>query len=280
MLSEMYSMLTVLDRRPFWRMFSAAVAARGVLVFCCCLTLALFFVARAAYAGSTPGHGQELNQSEKKPAAKQSTAKPAGQAVTKPATAKSFKPVAPRTGQSAASGKKASGLKGFSGNPFSLEQQKRPASSAQQAANAQNAPAGQRSARTTEANSATQEPRVVFSGGKHEKTDDRLVPRRSAFSGGADTLPHMDEKSPPEMSMTYRMNNRASTKVSVNQQDETSPLYVPGRKENGVNGAGVYMNMDVKKDLQLQLGGEYHEIDDDHRSEDAKGASVGLRWNF
>ena len=265
----------VLDKCLFRRVFFIAVAAKGALAFCCCLALALSLAVSSAYAGSAPGQGREISQPEKKPAVK-----PTGQAGVKPATAKSPKPAAPRMGQSAASGKKTGGLKGFSGNPFSLEQRKRPAGPAQQAENAQNAPAGQRSARTAEANSAPQEPRVIFSGGKHEKTDDRLVPRRSAFSGGSDTLPHMDEKSPPEMSMTYRMNKHASTKVSVNQQDEASPLYIPGRKENGVNGAGVYMNMDVKKDLQLQLGGEYHEVDDDHRSEEAKGASVGLRWNF
>lgn len=83
------------------------------------------------------------------------------------------------------------------------------------------------------------------------------------------------------MSVTYRLNDRASTRVSVNQQDETSPLYLPGGKNDSVNGAGVYMNVDVEKDLQLQLGGEYQELDGGHYSdEQARGASVGLRWNF
>ena len=268
------------DLRLFWRASFVAVAARGVLVFCCCLTLALSAAVRAAHAGSAPEQGRGFHQSEKKPVAEQPAVKPTGQAGAKPATVKSPGPAAPRTDQKVVSGKKTRGLKGFSSNPFSLERRKSPAGRAQQAGGAQNAPAGEQSTRTARADSAPRESRVTFSGGKAEKTDDRLVPRRTAFSGGPDTLPYMDEKNPPEMSMTYRMNNRTSTKVSVNQQDETSPLYVPGRKENSVNGAGVYMNMDVKKDLQLQLGGEYHEVDDDHRSEDAKGASVGLRWNF
>ena len=120
-------------------------------------------------------------------------------------------------------------------------------------------------------------------GGKPERTPDRLSPRRSAFSGGPDTMARMEEYDPaPEMNMTYKMNKHASTKVTLNQQDENSPLYLPGGKSDSINGAGVYMDVDVKKDLQVRFGGEYQEVEGARGSQEerAQGASVGLRWSF
>ena len=67
----------------------------------------------------------------------------------------------------------------------------------------------------------------------------------------------------------------------MNPQDENSPLYLPGGKEN-INGAGVHMDVDVEKNLQLRLGGEYQEIENkrDAQEEHSGGATVGLRWSF
>ncbi len=300
---------------PARRLAGQPRAVARALSFCCCLGLALL-CALHAQAGVTNERGRETNpagtqQVARRPAtmpvkvaqpAGQAGSKPAavkapeqtGQTVAKPVTAKTpeqvgqagAKPTAVKapelagrgTEQGAAMARRSSkgGIKGFSSDPFALDHRKKPAMpQAQQNGTTQKAAA---SSNGTDKNS-----RVVFSGGKPERTDDRLSPRRSAFSGGPDTMARMEEHDPaPEMNMTYKMNKHASTKVTLNQQDENSPLYLPGGKSDSINGAGVYMDVDVKKDLQVRFGGEYQEVEGARGSQEerAQGASVGLRWSF
>ena len=243
-------------------------------------------------AGGPPKGPAKAAQPSDQPAAGKS-APPIGQAGAKPATIKKpeqvgqagAKPTAVtapeqaghRTEQGATMARRSSkgGIKGFSSDPFALEHRKKPATPQAQNGTTQKA--------ATSSNGTGKNSRVVFSGGKPERTDDRLSPRRSTFSGGPDTMARMEENDPaPELNMTYKMNKHASTRVTLNQQDENSPLYLPGGKSDSINGAGVYMDVDVKKDLQVRFGGEYQEVEGAHGSQEerAQGASVGLRWSF
>ncbi len=184
--------------------------------------------------------------------------------------------------QSKTAGKKSKGVKGFGKDPFSLEYRRASRNhAAKLTTGAKDGLAEERTA-SQAAQGGKKQSRVSFSGNNATPTDDRLQPQRSAFSGGPETLPHMDTKAPPELSLTYKMSNRAATRVTLNQQNADSPLYRPVEKHDGVNSAGVYMDVDVKENLQVQIGGEYRDLDDSRHTveENARGASVGLRWNF
>lgn len=134
-----------------------------------------------------------------------------------------------------------------------------------------------------ENNAATQEeePDIVVSGSRTERAD-RLQPGKNPFPGGEHTLSQMDEKPAAEMSMEYRLNDRTSTSVTLNPQDDTSPLHRPVGQERGLNAAGVYMNVEVQPNVRMKVGGEYGEIESRYspREETAKGAAVGLEWSF
>ena len=262
-----------------------AVAVGNFISLCCCVVFLLQFFVHTAYAGNVIERGgktvaPKTGQSFVRP----TTGATVAQADTRDKAAKVSAPAVSQAGKSKAVTKKTKGgtIKGFSKNPFALENRKPAgAGSAQRTDAAQNATVRTKPARTADSGSEEQDSRIVFSGGGQAKSDDRLIPRRSAFSGGPDTLPRMDEKTPAEMSLTYRMNKKASTSLTVNQQDETSPLYMPGGKDT-INGAGVHMNVDVKDDLQLRLGGEFQEVEGRESSQEERsgGASVGLRWTF
>lgn len=297
-------------------------AAARTLSFCCCLGLALL-CALCAQAGVTGERGREntpagAQQVADKPATApvkivqpavrpatlpvkvaqptggsstgpDKSAQAAGQAGTKPAAVKAPEQAGRGTKPGATAERRSAkgGIKGFSSNPFALEHRKKAASpQTRQNGTAQKTAApsnGTTQKAATSSNGTDGNSRVVFTGGRQERADDRLSPRRSAFSGGPDTMARMEEDDPaPELNMTYKMNKHAATKVTVNQQDENSPLYVPGGKSDSINGAGVYMDVDVKKDLQVRFGGEYQEVEGAHGSQDerAQGASVGLRWSF
>ena len=109
-----------------------------------------------------------------------------------------------------------------------------------------------------------------------------IAPRRAALPGARNTLSHIDGLPPPEVSMRYKMQNGTTARVMVNPQDQNSPIYVPVRPGENVGGAGVYLDMDVRKDLQFQVGGEYRELDDNpgRTSGDSAGASMGFKLNF
>ena len=299
---------------PARRLAGQPRAAAKALSFCCCLALALL-CALCAQAGVTGERGRETNpaaarQVARKPATTpikvaQPSVRPAtmpvkvaqpvggpptgpakvaqpggqsGQAGAKPAAVKAPEQAGRGTEQGATAARRFSkgGIKGFSSNPFALEHRKKPAAP-------QTRQNGTTQKAATSSNGTDKNSRLVFSGGRPERAEDRLSPRRSAFSGGPDTMARMEEPDPaPEMNMTYKMNKQASTRVTLNQQDENSPLYLPGGKSDSINGAGVYMDVDVKKDLQLRFGGEYQEVEGSHGSQEerAQGASVGLRWSF
>lgn len=111
---------------------------------------------------------------------------------------------------------------------------------------------------------------------------DRLTPDRATFSGGEHTLSRMDEKKPPEVNMSYQLNENTGASVTLNPQDNASPLHRLAGQDEGLNGAGVYMNVEVQPNLQMKVGGEYCEIESRHsqREDTAKGAAVGLEWSF
>lgn len=94
----------------------------------------------------------------------------------------------------------------------------------------------------------------------------------------------MDHDPTPEVSMSYRLDQHTTTRVTINPQDTASPLYRPVENEGTVNSAGVYMNVDVQPDLQLQIGGEYCDVETRGGAvsgdSTSRGASVGLRWTF
>jgi hypothetical protein len=79
------------------------------------------------------------------------------------------------------------------------------------------------------------------------------------------------------------MSPAASARFALNPQDEASPLYSPIVKENGLAATGVYLDLDMREGMQLQLGGEVRSSGSGSlgsAEEGSAGASVGLRWNF
>ena len=91
----------------------------------------------------------------------------------------------------------------------------------------------------------------------------------------------MDHDSAPEVSMSYKIDKRTRTKLTVNPQNGESPLYRPAETDGGINSAGVYVDVDLQSDLLLQVGGEYGEIARSNAGQDnSAGAAVGLRWSF
>lgn len=169
------------------------------------------------------------------------------------------------------------GLQGFGSNPFGLERddlgQRTPEA---QKLRAKIAPVQRNAA----AAPPPEDKQVSVTSKMDSPSDDRLIPHRAAFSGGVHTLPNMENDTNPEVSMKYKMSPNAATRFVVNPQDPASPLYRPAEKNGKINGGGVYMDVNLREDLQLQMGGEYNEIDNQHASGTDSGASLGLRWNF
>lgn len=173
-----------------------------------------------------------------------------------------------------------SGPSGFSSNPFALTHRDPP----------EKKPDGGRvvygpGTQENQPGDGKEEGTVTFSSGSPAgQQNNRLIPRRSAFSGGQHTMATIDANPPPEVSMTYKMNENASTRVTVNPQDQTSPLYRPVEQDGTINSAGVYMNIDMQPNLQLQVGGEYCEVNENNinssKEEASRGAAVGLKWSF
>lgn len=192
--------------------------------------------------------------------------------------------------------------KGFCSNPFALEHREPP--NAKQQPRQQQQVSGQSSVqqkqqpavRGSRVNDSDASPRQVAETpengdpGRQLTIDsrtprsgsDRLVPQRSTFSGGKHTLSRMDEEAPAEVSMTYRLGDTTSTRIIVNPQDENSPLYRPVETDGTINSAGIYMDVNLQPDLQLQLGGEYSDRRDElsDKTDNSRGASVALKWSF
>ena len=125
---------------------------------------------------------------------------------------------------------------------------------------------------------------VTLSGSTSPQPDvSSLEPRRRTFPGQYHTMSQIDEYSPPEAHVNYRIDHDTSARLAINQQDQRSPTYTPLRQDPTVNSAGVYLDMDMEKDIMLRVGGEVrsHETES-HSSEkrDSTSASVGLEWQF
>lgn len=115
------------------------------------------------------------------------------------------------------------------------------------------------------------------------KEDTDLAPRRATFPGKSHTLSQMDEESPSQLNVLYKIDKTATAHVAVNEQNIGSPTYAPIKKEEGLNAAGVYLNLDVKDNVQVKMGGEVrnHEtVSNKEEDQSSTGASVGLQWNF
>lgn len=125
---------------------------------------------------------------------------------------------------------------------------------------------------------------VTFSGRPQEPPKDTdLRPRRSTFPGKSDTLSQMDEESPSQLNVFYKLDEQATAHMAVNQQDINSPTYTPIKKEEGLNAAGMYLNVGVHENIKVKVGGEVrtHEtVSDDSGDKSSAGAQVGLQWNF
>lgn len=126
--------------------------------------------------------------------------------------------------------------------------------------------------------------RLTVTGSMPHHPDSRFTVQHTPLPGARHTRSSEEYGNAPEMTMSYKLNSSASARVALNPQDQNSPLYAPIVKENGLAATGVYLDVDVQEDLQLQVGGEVRSYDNDslNSAEDEKGAgaSVGLRWNF
>lgn len=172
------------------------------------------------------------------------------------------------------------GINGFSANPLSVPARDR---SAQERPEKKRVYYTNGTARKETRREETKEKLTVTAKNGRAAEGDRLVPQRRAFSGGEHTLSRMGETPSPEVSLDYKMDKKATTRVVVNPQDETSPLYRPAESNSTVNSAGVYMDVDVQPNLTLQVGGEYCEVDSSRApsgESGSSGASVGLQWHF
>ena len=126
--------------------------------------------------------------------------------------------------------------------------------------------------------------RLQVTGSMPNHPEDRFTVQAAPLPGGRQTRSSEEYGNAPEMTMIYKLGHTTSARVALNPQDETSPLYSPIVKENGLAATGVYLDMDVKKDVQVQVGGEVRAYDNEslNSSDDSTGAgaSVGFRWNF
>ncbi len=128
--------------------------------------------------------------------------------------------------------------------------------------------------------------RLMVTGGLPEPPESRLEAHHTVFpTSDPHTVGWQEEKPPPEMTMRYAMTNSTAARLAINSQDQTSPLYAPiTKKEGAISATGMYLDVNVRKDMQLQFGGEYRIYEDETVNPENKGnsagASVGLRWNF
>ncbi|MDR2669729.1 MAG: hypothetical protein LBC14_07250 [Desulfovibrio sp.] len=124
---------------------------------------------------------------------------------------------------------------------------------------------------------------ITVSSQSEPQQTDRLTPGRSAFSGAPERMGRINETESPEVSMSYKLNPATAGRVTVNPNDPDSPLYRPPERNRNLNGAGLYMDMSVREDLNVTVGGEYSDVQDTRpvgRADGAAGASLGFTWNF
>ncbi|MDR1360203.1 MAG: hypothetical protein LBJ82_04395 [Deltaproteobacteria bacterium] len=173
------------------------------------------------------------------------------------------------------------GLKKFSPRVFRLEKPPQQESALPPSANP--ASAKKFSAGAAEPASRGKLGRLSLSGSMPSQPESRLDVEHSPLPGGRHTLSGMEYDAAPEMSMSVKMSRAASARLTLNPQDEASPLYSPIVNDDGISATGLYFDLDMNEDMQLQLGGEVRSASPDSlgsTEEESAGASVGLRWNF
>ena len=125
---------------------------------------------------------------------------------------------------------------------------------------------------------------VTISGNPAVPADaEALARHRRALPGQYHTMSQIDEYTPPEAHLNYKIDHATTARLAINEQDQKSPTYVPLRQEPTVNAAGLYIDTNVEKDVTLRVGGEVrsHETESSHSNErDSTAASVGLEWQF
>ncbi len=125
---------------------------------------------------------------------------------------------------------------------------------------------------------------VTFAGRPQDPPKDTdLTPRRGTFPGKSDTLSQMDEETPSQLNVYYKLDEQATAHVAVNEQNLDSPTYTPIKKDEGLNAAGMYLNVGVNDNVKVKVGGEVrtHETSShDPSDKSSAGAQVGLQWNF
>ncbi len=125
---------------------------------------------------------------------------------------------------------------------------------------------------------------LFMSAGESDKQFDPLAPRKDTFPGDKHTLSQMDKSTPLEATVLYRLDKKNSARLQINNDDENSPIYTPRPYDREMTSAGIFMDMEVKKDLQLELGGQHRSME----SETGRlpngftdtGASLGLKYLF
>ena len=127
--------------------------------------------------------------------------------------------------------------------------------------------------------------RLTVVGSMPHHPESRFVVQPTPLPGGRHTRSSEEAGNAPEMTMAYKLNTTTSARVALNPQDQTSPLYSPIVKENGLTATGVYFDVNVEKNFQVQFGGEVRSYDSDSLSssedeETSTGASMGFRWSF
>lgn len=255
---------------------------RFISLSICVLTVCLCVAPRVCAeqpSRTLPVQGQPAWQPARQPAqtGRPIAPLPGVAGATRKNTGKATLPAHQPASAKSASGKRTGGQgNGFSANPLDIGKNRNTGD--QVRASIVYGPEGpkRRAPAPTEDNG-----RVVMSSGDRKLPESRLTPARTAFSGSEHTLPYMDTAPAPEISMKYKLDERTATRFTVNPQDPSSPLYRPAEIEGKVNSAGLYMDMDVRPDVQVRVGGEYSEFKSpDSPDDSARGASVGVKWNF
>lgn len=112
---------------------------------------------------------------------------------------------------------------------------------------------------------------------------DPLSPRRGPLPGGGYAKDQPQSLS-PELSVKYSVGNRTSTRLSINNQNPSSPLFIPTDGLAQINSTGLFVESQTKEDVEVHVGVEYKSIDERNPGNtqpiEDKGASFGVMWKF
>lgn len=112
---------------------------------------------------------------------------------------------------------------------------------------------------------------------------DPLSPRRGPLPGGGYAKDQPQSLS-PELSVKYSVGNRTSTRLSINNQNPSSPLFIPTDGPARTKSTGLFVDSQTKEDVEVHVGVEYKSIDERNPGNtppiEDKGASFGVMWKF